>query len=87
MGIILCLSYLNLFSMLLNIPLLRSFLFQIVLGLLTEGALRGIKVKAVTTGKAFDCYWTVYFVLLRKKGYLPLLFNLQIFCSVQISFD
>ena len=87
MGIILCLSYRNLFSMLLNIPLRRSFLFLIVLGLLTEGALRGIKVEAVTNGKAFNSYQTVYAILLIRKGYLPLFFNLQIFCSVQISFD
>ena len=73
--------------MLFNIPLWRSFLFLIVLGLLTEGALRGIKVKAVTIGKAFDLYRTICALLLRNKGYLPLLFNFQIFCSVQISFD
>ena len=59
MGIILCLIYLNLFSMLLNIPLRRSFFFLIVLGLLTEGALRDIVVKAVTISKAIDSYQSV----------------------------
>ena len=87
MGIILSLSYLYLFSMLLSISLLRSFLLQIVLGLLTEGALRGIVVKAVAICLAINSYQSLYALLLRWRNYLPLFLNFQAFCSVQISFD